>query len=553
MSIYLFDLAGSAKYESGQLNKDGHSVQNITALQWNKSQEQKGAVKDMSTKRLEDSKIYSKVIHMHPMWTSQGTLKAWFPWKQVPDVPVFKAQIGFIQGASHTDGVTFWVWEHHKENGREVWNPILKEHKKYTGELQDIEIDLAKFSSQQMSIELRVDAGKSSGQDWAVWVNPRIEGIPVDGFMIQSISVEQFPVQRFGKYFDSSGNRLPDLYIRWEDQKGKKLGTSEKKTDCDPRSRPVFAGDNMPFRILSGHRYTLQLLDYDKDGRIRKNEDEAISIEFPVNVGDLVRQQGIKSTYRLIDPVFRDVILQLNVAYRSRAELEGRSVYLRHVMPINQEILPYNPERLEGCGPVAAAMLMGYWQTELGYQIMDERDHFNGRQHPTHTIREFYRVSNSKKSPGKNNKQSFTAKRNMKDGLGYFAKKANNHPANAGKPKIHADILWSARRWPKIKAALHKELRDGNPVILLFKSIPACLKKYEKRVNETFAFADHYVLAVGFNDDTREYYIINGWAEFPNTVTSGPHVHYGDQYFPLCVCSYKEVENSNPSIVYLKR
>ena len=86
----------------------------------------------------------------------------------------FEADVGFYTGATGTDGVTFWVWEHHKEAGQEVWNPIIQLPKKYTGKLAPIRASLNHLVGKEVGIELRVDAGDSSGQDWAVWVRPRI-------------------------------------------------------------------------------------------------------------------------------------------------------------------------------------------------------------------------------------------------------------------------------------------------------------------------------------------------------------------------------------------
>ena len=175
MTIDLFELAKSSRYESAQLASEGHNATNLTPLKWGESKNGIGAIRDASNNTLEDGKKYAKTIHMHPRWVAQGTIKAWFPWKKLPKYAVFKAQIGFIKNAKHTDGVTFWVWEHHKEGRRQVWNSILKTHKKYTGRLQNIAIDLSHFANQNVGIELRIDAGNTSSQDWAVWVNPRIE------------------------------------------------------------------------------------------------------------------------------------------------------------------------------------------------------------------------------------------------------------------------------------------------------------------------------------------------------------------------------------------
>lgn len=47
-------------------------------------------------------------------------------------------------------------------------------YKRYTGKLRSFSYDLSEYAKQKVYFELRVDAGESSGQDWAAWINPRI-------------------------------------------------------------------------------------------------------------------------------------------------------------------------------------------------------------------------------------------------------------------------------------------------------------------------------------------------------------------------------------------
>lgn len=116
-----------------------------------------------------------RCLRTHPMWVDNGTIKGWHPDVRLPAGAVFEAEVGFVYGAVYTDGVEFIVFEHHfQDDGRRVWNQVLRHHKRYTGGLEAVQVDLARFGGQQVGIELRVDAGASSGQDWAAWVGPRI-------------------------------------------------------------------------------------------------------------------------------------------------------------------------------------------------------------------------------------------------------------------------------------------------------------------------------------------------------------------------------------------
>lgn len=172
--IDLTKLSPEARWAGGQL-VDAHNMRDVQQLPWmGRENDDRGFVR-LDRVTMEDGRSVT-ALRMHPMWVDRGTIKGWHPWVKLPEVKTiqFEAQIGFVQGARHTDGVTFMVWEHHNERGREVWNMIASATKGYTGRLQTITGDLSHLAGQEVGIELRVDAGSSSGQDWAAWVNPRI-------------------------------------------------------------------------------------------------------------------------------------------------------------------------------------------------------------------------------------------------------------------------------------------------------------------------------------------------------------------------------------------
>lgn len=171
--IDLLALASQARWETAQLLSDGHNGRDVTRIPFQGSGSAGSA--SLGTRDLEDGTT-QYALRTHPKWVDDGTIKGWFPWVTLPPNAVFQAGVGFMSGAGRSDGVTFWVWEHHIENGREVWNPVARVDKAYDGRLVPLWIDLSHLAGQSVSIELRVDAGASSGQDWAVWVAPRIVG-----------------------------------------------------------------------------------------------------------------------------------------------------------------------------------------------------------------------------------------------------------------------------------------------------------------------------------------------------------------------------------------
>jgi len=177
-NIFLVNYAASARWASGQLI-DADNTTNNTSLAWmGSANDANGFARLDNGVIMEDQRSYT-VLRTHPKWVNNGTIKGWLPWVQQKGTGDFKATIGFLNGARGSDGVTFQVWIHYHVDGVEHWEPVIQQHKTYNGQLQEVAADLSKWANQEISIELRVDAGASSVQDWAGWINPRIEITPV--------------------------------------------------------------------------------------------------------------------------------------------------------------------------------------------------------------------------------------------------------------------------------------------------------------------------------------------------------------------------------------
>ena len=173
------DFVALAPYANwwGGILVDEHTWQTVTPLPWNAPRGNPSGEAYADTFELEDGRT-EQVLFTHPQWVDHGIIKGLFPWTPLPDGAVFKAQVGFLHG-SGGDGVTFSVWEHHLESGQRMWTPIAQVQKRPNGTLESIEVDLRRFAGQDVGIELRVDAGDSSAQDWACWLQPRIESAGV--------------------------------------------------------------------------------------------------------------------------------------------------------------------------------------------------------------------------------------------------------------------------------------------------------------------------------------------------------------------------------------
>lgn len=362
-----------------------------------------------------------------------------------------------------------------------------------------------------------------------------------DGLLIKQIQVIRYSDVKNGKKVDKDG--FADLYFRLY-QDAKEIARTEIKDNCRLSVVHTFAGKGMPFRIEQNKSYYLELRDHDKDTRINSNKDEALTSKIPVRWELLIRK-GKQPTYELRDDTNRFVAI-LHVEHVDGNTASGEKAYVRYVKPIDQMRVPPKNKVLEGCGPIAAAMLMGYWHTEHGYKMMDAADRFNGTAHPWKTIEAFRNKANTKAWGDQD--QSATRKMKMEDALGYFVKKANE--ATPGKPKLKVDMLWSIRRWEERRDVLKRELKQGSPLILLLKKMPPCLNG--SWVNATKVFGDHYIVVNGFDDAKKEYYVMPGWEERTKSTTSGPQAH-SERNLSHCTCSYKEIKESDPSLIWIKR
>ncbi len=88
----------------------------------------------------------------------------------IPDGAKFTAKVGFLKGATATDGVDFII-RFFYEGASYTYGPI---DAAYDGVLTDLNIDLSLLYGKTGQIQLLAYASPSSAQDWAVWVNPQI-------------------------------------------------------------------------------------------------------------------------------------------------------------------------------------------------------------------------------------------------------------------------------------------------------------------------------------------------------------------------------------------
>lgn len=122
--------------------------------------------------KLDDGNIYTKVLETHPQWVSNGSIQGTYFTMTVPAGAKFKAKVGFLDGATGTDGALFRLtW---RESGSPVTVSLGGKHVTYGGSLDTIDVDLASYAGKSGQFGLKVEAGPSSGQDWAAWAEAKI-------------------------------------------------------------------------------------------------------------------------------------------------------------------------------------------------------------------------------------------------------------------------------------------------------------------------------------------------------------------------------------------
>lgn len=210
-TIDLAALAEQATWEGGRL-VDAHNGVDNEALPWQGDDGDSRGFVRLDPMVLEDGVWRPRVLRTHPKWQDFGYVKGWLPWGPLPPGARFEADIGFVSGGVHTDGVTFWVWVHHLVDGRQQWTPVVQHFKGYTGSVEFISADLSAYAGQSISIELRVDSGASSAQDWAAWVEPRIVAPPQ--VELQSRNPQLSSHQATGACFPPANRDNRPIYVQ---------------------------------------------------------------------------------------------------------------------------------------------------------------------------------------------------------------------------------------------------------------------------------------------------------------------------------------------------
>ena len=147
---------------------------NGDSLPWNgNANDPRGFVISQENITLEDDTVPDMVLETHPQWTADGVITGSYPVDfEIKSGDKFVADVGFLKGATFSNGVTFKFCYFTMIDG-ECLGEVTKD---YDGELQTFEVDLSSLNGYNAGwFQLRVEANGNADQDWAIWLNPRID------------------------------------------------------------------------------------------------------------------------------------------------------------------------------------------------------------------------------------------------------------------------------------------------------------------------------------------------------------------------------------------
>jgi len=169
--------------------------------------------------RLEDDSTWSKVLETHPQRVSGGWIMGVYPQQTVPANSQLTVRVGFLAGATGTDGVKFDVYfdEYRGLNVAPLRHTIISKVVDFDGKLDAITSDLSSLAGKKGNFILRVYAGKTSERDWAVWAEAKIEAKPLPDLVVTDVwesgGVIRYKVKNIGNAVTATKSFCNCLYV----------------------------------------------------------------------------------------------------------------------------------------------------------------------------------------------------------------------------------------------------------------------------------------------------------------------------------------------------
>lgn len=142
-------------------------------LPWNGSDgDSRGFARHVANAALENGKTFALVLETHPEWKGGGAIYGVYANIQIPANARFSALVGFLKGATATDGATFQVYAFDQATGAQ--SLLASRAARADGVLDELAADLGSFAGKTVTFRLQVGAGQTATQDWAVWASAGI-------------------------------------------------------------------------------------------------------------------------------------------------------------------------------------------------------------------------------------------------------------------------------------------------------------------------------------------------------------------------------------------
>jgi len=110
------------------------------------------------------------LLQTHPQWVNGGFIEGRYPAMILGKNVKFKSIGALLKGANSSDGVIMSVSVLYNGKLKRVLRKRIN-----CNAYNSLEADLSSWAGKKIQIVLNVSAGKTSTQDWAVWVNPRLD------------------------------------------------------------------------------------------------------------------------------------------------------------------------------------------------------------------------------------------------------------------------------------------------------------------------------------------------------------------------------------------
>jgi hypothetical protein len=132
----------------------------------------KGFVLIKNNPSLDDgTAVIGKALETHPQWIDDGMIKGTFPAIKIYPGDRFKAKLSCMQGGAACK--VQYQLNYHIEGGPDVQN-LASWSRTYGQGPHSADVDLSALAGKEVQFILTVKANGSSGQDWALWLSPRI-------------------------------------------------------------------------------------------------------------------------------------------------------------------------------------------------------------------------------------------------------------------------------------------------------------------------------------------------------------------------------------------